>query len=268
MIYTIENDVAVLSVDTRNCEISSFRRKDKDIEYMWQGDPEYWKGRNPTLFPHVSSPENKILNFKGRDYRVNNHGFCRKSEFTFLEQGSDYLLFELRDSEETMKEYPYRFILTVRYTLKENRVNIDYEIMNYAEEKLYFGFGQHPAFNCPLVKDKQFSDYFIEFEKEDVEGGRLDLSYELFEMYPTFVIDRPQSRIFTLSDGENKVRMSVDDKYRIFAVWTPHAPFVCLEPWVNTIKEDDENTPFEARKGNICLNLNETYDIGYSLEII
>ena len=139
MIYTIYNDVAVLSVDTHACEISSFRRRDKDIEYMWRGDPAYWAGRNPTLFPHVSSPKNKIINFKGQDYKVNNHGFCRKSEFSFVEQGDDYLIFELRDNEETLKEYPYKFIMRVTYTLKENRINIDYQIVNYAEEKLYFG---------------------------------------------------------------------------------------------------------------------------------
>ena len=113
MIYTIYNDVAVLSVDTHACEICSFKRRDKDIDYMWRGDPEYWSGRNPTLFPHVSSPNNKILNFKGQDYKVTNHGFCRKSEFNFVEQGSDYLIFELRDNEETLKEYPYHFIMRV-----------------------------------------------------------------------------------------------------------------------------------------------------------
>ena len=267
MIYTLENDVAVLSVDTTNCEISSFKRKDKDIEYMWNGNPEYWKGRNPTLFPHVSSPANKILNFKGYDYKVNNHGFCRKSEFEFVQDGDDYLLFRLESNEETLKEYPYQFELYVRYTLKENRVYIDYEIINKEDGNLYFGFGQHPAFNCPLSADKNFSDYYIEFEKEDVEGYRLPLSYELFEKYPTYIINNPQSRIFTLSDGTNKVRMYIDDKYKIFALWTPHAPFVCLEPWVNTIDADDITTPFEQRD-NICLSRNEKYNIGYSFEIL
>ena len=267
MQYCLENEVAVLKVDSKNCEISSFKRKDKDIEYMWNGDPKYWSGRNPTLFPHVSSPENKILNFKGKDYKVNNHGFCRKSEFTFVEQKDNYLLFELKDNEDTLKVYPYHFDLKVKYTLKENRVYIDYEINNYDEEKLYFGFGQHPAFNCPLDKDKEFSDYHIEFEKEDVEGKVLPLNYELFEKYPTYVINNPKSRIYTLSDGTNKVVMYTEDKYKIFAIWTPHAPFVCLEPWVNTLEQNDTTTPFEERD-NICLNKGETYKIGYSFEII
>ena len=44
---------------------------------MWNGDKEYWANRNPLLFPHVSAPTNKILNFKGTDYKVNNHGFIK-----------------------------------------------------------------------------------------------------------------------------------------------------------------------------------------------
>mgnify|MGYP002868669759 CR=1 FL=1 len=267
MIYTLESECAVLKVDTFACEIASFRRKDKDIEYMWNGDPAYWANRNPLLFPHVTAPSNKILNFKGQDYKVNNHGFPRKSEFTFVEQKKDMLHFMLKDDEKTLKEYPYHFELHVFYTLKQNEVFIDYEVINKEEGKLYFGFGQHPAFNCPLDKDKKFDDYFVEFEKEDVEGSRLNLSYELFEKYPTYVINHPLSRVFTLSDGENKVVMKTDEKYKIFALWSPHAPFVCLEPWVNRIEPEDVSTPFEERD-NVVLDQGETYHIAYSFAII
>ena len=267
MIYTLENDVAILKVDTHACEIASFRRKDKDIEYMWNGDPAYWANRNPLLFPHVSAPENKILNFKGKDYKVNNHGFCRKSDFEFVEQGEDFLHFRLSDNEETLKEYPYHFELNVRYTLKENQVSIDYEVVNKEEGKLYFGFGQHPAFNCPLDKNKEFSDYWVEFEKEDVPGGKIELSYEFFNKHRTFLVKDPASRVFTLSDGENKVIMRIDDKYKLFALWTPNAPFVCLEPWVNSIDRDDLSTPFKQRDV-VRLEKGESYHIGYSLEIV
>ena len=266
MIYPLENQTAVLKVDTHACEIASFKRKDKDFEYMWNGDPAYWANRNPLLFPHVSAPSDKILNFKGRDYKVNNHGFCRKSEFSFVEQKEDELHFCLCANEETLKEYPYLFELHVRYTLKENEVKISYEVINREDGDLYFGFGQHPAFRCPIDPKKQFSDYRIEFEKEDVEGKVLPLSYELFEKYPTYIVNDPQSRRFVLTDGENSVKMEVDDKYKIFAVWTPHAPFVCLEPWVNTLEKEDHQTPFEQRDV-IKLEKGGIYSIAYGFAI-
>lgn len=268
MIYTLENNIAKLAVDTKNCEIHSFKRKDKDIEYMWNGDPKFWKGRNPTLFPHVSSPSDKILNFKGKDYKVNNHGFCRNSEFEFVEQTQGKLVFRLKDNEETYSQYPYHFELIVTYTLKDNIVSIDYDITNNDGGNMYFGFGQHPAFNCPLTSDKKFNDYYIEFDVEgDVENNRLDLSYELFDKYPTYIVNNVKSRKFTLSDSVNSVIIRTDDKYNIFAVWTPNAPFVCLEPWVNTLNTADTKV-FEDIKDNICLKDRDTYHIGYSIEIV
>ena len=266
MIYTLENDSAVLKVDTYACEIASFKRKDKDIEYMWNGDPKYWANRNPLLFPHVSAPSDKIISFKGKDYKVNNHGFCRKSEFSFVEQKEDELHFCLSANEDTLKEYPYLFELHVHYILKDNEVTIRYEVINKEDGKLYFGFGQHPAFMCPLDPKKQFSDYRIEFEKEDVGGFVLPLSYELFEKYPTYIVNDPQSRRFTLTDGENSVVMKTDEHYKIFAVWTPHAPFVCLEPWVNTLSKEDHR-PFEERE-LVVLEKGETYSISYGFAII
>lgn len=266
MIYTLENDVAIIQIDTFAAEIASFKRKDKDIEYMWNGDKKYWANRNPLLFPHVSAPSNKILNFKGKDYKVNNHGFARNSDFTMIEKGDDYLLFRLVDDDNTYSQYPYHFELDVKYTLVENRIYIDYEIIN-KEDELYFGFGQHPAFNCPIDPSKSFNDYFIEFDKDDVDNNRLDLSYELFERYPTYKIDDVKSRVFRLTDGTNSVIMYTQDKYKIFAIWTPMAPFVCLEPWVNTLGKNDLDTPFESRDV-IRLDKDEKYQIGYSFEIV
>lgn len=267
MLYTLENNIAIIQIETYAAQIASFKRKDKDIEYMWNGDPKYWANKNPLLFPHVSAPSNKILNFKGKDYKVNNHGFARNSQFEFIEKGNDYLLLRLKDNDITFSQYPYHFELYVRYTLIENEIKIEYEVINTEDGDLYFGFGQHPAFNCPLDNSKNFNDYYIEFEKDDVLNNRLDLSYELFEKYPTYLINDCKSKQFELSDGVNSVIMNVDDKYNIFAIWTPHAPFVCLEPWVNTIKKDDLDTPFESRDV-IKLNKGEKYNIAYSFKIV
>lgn len=266
MIYTLESNNAVLKVDTRNCEVASFKRKDKDIEYMWGGSSEYWANRNPILFPHIGSPKDKILNFKGTDYKVNNHGFLRNSEFVLVEQSDDYLTFEFNDNEESYKQYPYHFKMIVKYTLKDNEVIIDYRIINKEEGKLYFGFGLHPAFNCPLDENKSFSDYWIEFDEDDVQGKRLMLSYELFDKYPTYIIENPLSRKISLSDGDNKVVMSINDKFKTFALWTPKAPFICLEPWINTFDYEESNQ-FEKLSNMLVLDKDEEYKVGYSYKV-
>ena len=81
MQFTLQNKTARIVLDTHAAEIHSFQRKDKDFEYMWNGNPEYWAGRNPVLFPQVSSHDSKINIYKGKEYAMGNHGFARNSEF-------------------------------------------------------------------------------------------------------------------------------------------------------------------------------------------
>ena len=53
--FTMQNDKVTVVIDEQASEIHSFKNNKTGIEYMWQGDPAFWKGRNPTLFPMVGS---------------------------------------------------------------------------------------------------------------------------------------------------------------------------------------------------------------------
>ena len=47
-------------VETRGGELVSFNKDGK--EYIWSGDPAYWTGRNPNLFPVVGNlKDGKIM---------------------------------------------------------------------------------------------------------------------------------------------------------------------------------------------------------------
>ena len=62
----IENELAVVEVKTQAAEITSFYDKEKNIEHMWQGDPQFWAGRNPILFPMVGSTWTKDYQIDGK----------------------------------------------------------------------------------------------------------------------------------------------------------------------------------------------------------
>ncbi|MBR5268786.1 MAG: aldose 1-epimerase family protein, partial [Lachnospiraceae bacterium] len=87
-------------VETRGGELVSFKNKEGK-EYIWSGDPAYWTGRNPNLFPVVGNLKEGKVEINGKQYEMGRHGFARTSEFTVLEQGEDYVIFELCESEET-----------------------------------------------------------------------------------------------------------------------------------------------------------------------
>ena len=297
MIYTLENDIAVLKVDTKACEIASFRRKDKDIEYMWDGDPAYWANRNPLLFPHVSAPSNKILNFKGEDYKVNNHGFCRKSEFQFVEQSEDCLHFRLCDNEESRKKYPFSFELEITHRLEGRKVTVEWKVTNpSADEPLYFSIGGHPAFNCPVDAGTKKTDYFIRFdghEKDasipyvlidqpsqgiDVEhvqqlpldGGYIPITDTTFDR-DAYIFDEGTVQTATLCypDKTPFVTLSAPG-FPSFGVWSkPHtdAPFVCLEPWIGRCDNMGFDGELPQKYGEQCAEPGQVFEASYTIEV-
>lgn len=253
MLYTIENDLLTLSVSTTACEMHSLKRKGSDYEYLWNGDPAYWKGRNPLLFPQVSSTSTKTNIIDGKEYPMGNHGFARNSEFELVSNEDNKLVFFLKDNEETHKQYPFSFEIYVTYSLKENSVLIDYEVVNTNDRKMPFGFGLHPGFMC----DEGLKDSYVTFNN----GHEFKLNFD--QLYPTY-FEEPMPSSATLHTNGHEIKLDFDG-FKHLALWSPNGPFVCIEPWMNLNVRDDR--PFEEREENIVLEPSDSFKIGYSITV-
>ena len=86
------------------------------------------------------------------------HGFASASEFTILEQKTDSLFLSLKENEETLKNYPFRFELRIRYALKDDGLSVSFEVINDYDEPLPFNLGFHPGFRLekPLEQYRVF----------------------------------------------------------------------------------------------------------------
>ena len=253
MLYTIENDLLTLSVSTTACEMHSLKRKGSDYEYLWNGDPTYWKGRNPLLFPQVSSTSTKTNIIDGKEYPMGNHGFARNSEFELVSDKNNKLVFLLKDNEETHKQYPFSFEIYVTYSLKDNSVLIDYEVVNTNDRKMPFGFGLHPGFMC----DEGLKDSYVTFNN----GHEFKLNFD--QLYPTY-FEEPMPSSATLHTNGHEIKLDFDG-FKHLALWSPNGPFVCIEPWMNLNVRDDR--PFEEREENIVLEPGASFKIGYSITV-
>lgn len=253
MLYTIENDLLTLSVSTTACEMHSLKRKGSDYEYLWNGDPTYWKGRNPLLFPQVSSTSTKTNIIDGKEYPMGNHGFARNSEFELVSDKNNKLVFLLKDNEETHKQYPFSFEIYVTYSLKDNAVLIDYEVVNTNDRKMPFGFGLHPGFMC----DEGLKDSYVTFNN----GHEFKLNFD--QLYPTY-FEEPMPSSATLHTNGHEIKLDFDG-FKHLALWSPNGPFVCIEPWMNLNVRDDR--PFEEREENIVLEPGASFKIGYSITV-
>ena len=151
-------------VDTMGGELVSLRDAG-GTEYIWGGDPAYWSGRNPILFPIVGALKDGAVRIGGKSYQMDRHGFARRMEFAAVEQGADYAELELRDTAETLARYPFPFSLRVRHQLTQDGFFTRFRVANTGTESMPFCIGAHTAFRCPLAEGEKFEDYRLVFDR-------------------------------------------------------------------------------------------------------
>src|SRR5215212_9901715 len=80
-------------------------------DLLWDGDPAFWTGRSPLLFPVVGRVHDDRILVDGGTYDLPKHGFARNSRFEIVDARPTQCTFRLISSEATLKRYPYPFRL-------------------------------------------------------------------------------------------------------------------------------------------------------------
>ena len=279
MIYTIDNGKTKLKVNSIGAEVRSVICFGK--ERAWQNETGEWAGCAILLFPFAGFNH---LFFDGKDYGIQKHGFCRNEEFSLIEQGSDYIEFELTANERTKEIYPFYFSFKVKYSLAENGYDISYTVKNLGDKIMPLACGGHESFAI----DKEVPDYYVEFEKnekfdfllanrgglltgeieEHGEGTILSLEEEFTSNSSTVILADINSRKATLRDKKTKERI-VEIGFVGFEnllLWHPHgSKMLCIEPWQCLPSYVDEKKEFGERKG--VINLSPESEVSFTRTI-
>ena len=265
-----------ITAGTSSAVINSFGAELKSLilngkELMWSGDPKYWKKTSPVLFPAVGGLKDGCTVIDGEMYAMTKHGFARDNEFECTSEVGSSLIFTLSENAETLKMFPFRFNLSLCYTLTENALEIVYQVENKSAAAMPFCIGAHPAFACPS-EGWSFDDYRLVFqEKETVCSPVLDTRTRLFKKdggvwrlknsneyplsYPLFDNDVLYFRgivsksVALLDNSDSGVRLTWEG-FNSLGVWTPagmNAPFVCVEPWCGCDDFEDSSGDFRDK---------------------
>lgn len=244
----------------------------RGAERLWNGDPAYWKGRAPVLFPYAGGLIGDSLVHEGRTYEgCPKHGFARFCEFSLGTVKKDEASFTLTEKNEN---YPFDYAFTVRYALEGKSILVDYTCLNTGSKPLYYSVGCHEAYSAP----GGIEHYRLAFPEEEsflcspVIGSQI--SHDAFPAAPKgktlplkeeqFTIDAMvflglKSRKARLENDLNGDWVEVSyEGFPYLLVWkVPKAPYVCIEPWVNPPAFTDGTAVFRDREGIQCLGPGE-----------
>jgi galactose mutarotase-like enzyme len=224
-------------------------------EYMSDGDPAFWHGRAPLLFPIVGRLNEDRLRLEGTHYPMLKHGFARKSDFTLIEQSGDAARFRLTDSAETRAQYPFAFELDAHFRLESATLHMMVTVRNTGDTDLPFSFGYHPAFAWPLPGGGARSDHHVRFEADEpaalsrltpegliqpdlipspVNGNHLALADMLFERDALIWKTLTSRQLSYGAPGHTGLNIAFPDTDWL-GIWTkPGASFICIEPWAGS----------------------------------
>ncbi len=280
---------AVLGLD--GAQINSLEKG--GIQYLWQGDGQWWSGQAPVCFPIVGVlPGNESTAF-GKRVNMKRHGVARINPFQVLDSAENSITFIQQSSEKTKESFPFDYELRIKYTINGSTLTNEYTVINTGTEKLPFVIGGHPAFNCPLDRDEVFEDYSVIFDKpvtkpclrpdhnsglvdaskqyDVMKGGNtLPLKHSLFEENDALIFENCEAKAVTLLGKNGKgVRLEFQDMNNLL-VWSAvgNAPFVALEPWTGISSCSDEDGVFEHKRGMTVLEPNETISFKFKITMI
>ena len=286
----LENDELKVIINYFGAEICSIKKKDTDVEYMWNADEKYWKRNAPVLFPFVGSLKNKEYLYDGKTYPMGQHGFARDMEFALVSNNGKEAWFSLSSDDSTYEKYPFAFTLEIGYVLEGNRLKVIWRVINEDDKNMYFSIGGHPAFMCPLNGQGKQTDYFITFDtdkdlvysklsenglvykKDNVlktNGGKLSISGNLFDE-DALVIENHQAHKVSLCNPEGNPYLTVEFDAPLFGIWSPakkNAPFICIEPWYGRCDSEEFSGTLEEREYGHLLEPAEDFEVSYDITI-
>lgn len=290
MISILENNLIKITASTSGGELHSIIGKNTNTEFLWTGNPEYWKYHSPILFPIVGKVNNGKYFIDNKCFELPQHGLARLQEFKLICASNDKLTYELIYSEDTLKIYPYKFSLKISYELIDNSVKVSYIIKNIDNQEIYFSIGAHPAFICPMQANETIDDYYFEFNVEETDsimelnpinglythnrlnnpckGKILPISKDLFKN-DALVFDRLKSNDITLKSKNHNMSLSMNfEGFPYLGLWSipTGAPFVCIEPWLGHADFEDFTGNFKSKAGVQKLDINK--EVTYSYTII
>ncbi|HEX4052222.1 MAG TPA: aldose 1-epimerase family protein [Steroidobacteraceae bacterium] len=248
---TLASGSLTAQVDPLGAQLSILRdASGRDL--LWDGNPAFWTGRSPLLFPIVGALAGGRYRIGEKVYALPRHGFARGRQFEIVSTSPSEAILRLKADDQTLLVYPFQFELQVRYEIADTTLQVTTSVINRGDLPMPASFGYHPAFRWPLPFGRPRAAHTIEFDLDEpapirrlnsaglvkpeayptpIHARRLVIEDELF-LDDAVILDavRSQAVSYGASSGPRLALRFPDTPY--LGLWSkPGAPFICIEPW-------------------------------------
>ena len=277
---TLKNNIMSVEISEKGAEMR--RVTVNGEERLWSGDPAFWTGTAPVMFPICGGLPDDKFTYAGKEYTLIKHGFARLTDFEVEKQNGLSATFLLKSNAETLKMYPWEFEFRITYSLKGSRIKIDYDVKNLSDDTMYVSPGAHEAYACP----EGIADYDVIFENKETlyscelvgnlisenripiikDTDTLPLYYSYFAV-DALVFKDLKSRFATLRNRKTGKSTSVSfEGFDYFLLWTkPQAGYICMEPWTGIPPMIGSDKDITEKEGITAVKAGDTLKATHSI---
>jgi galactose mutarotase-like enzyme len=286
MTVTLSNDHLKAQISSQGAELVRLC-DEQGRDLLWDGDPAFWTGRSPLLFPIVGRLRNDQARIDGHIYSMKQHGFARTLAFEIVDAAPEFCRFRLNASDATREQFPFDFRFDMTYRLDGGRLIFVASILNPEDRSLPVSFGFHPALRWPLPYGGERNAHEIRFEAAEpaslhtlsdgligaasrptpVHSDRLQLHDDLFQDGALVWSELASRQVRYGVPSHRSITVSFPDMPHL-GIWTkPGAGYVCLEPWQGYADPVGFEGEFKDKPGIVMIPAGESREFSMGIEL-
>lgn len=211
-------------------------------EFLYRDDenlnsPERPRCGIPFLFPIFGRLTNSSYTWDGKKYEMAIHGFGHTCQWQVAEHREDTLSLVLETSDDTLSQYPFRFRVTLDFTVQNGILSIRQTYDNLGNTPMPYNYGFHPYFLTEKLENIQVeitADTFFDFAAGAKAFGHGTVSLTLPEGAPetgaAFMGVHGPTVLHNETEGK-RLTMEFDDSFHTHVLWNLGGKkFLCVEP--------------------------------------
>lgn len=191
----------------------------------------------PFLFPIFGRLQDGKYTWNGTEYTMAIHGFGHTSSWEVVAQGDSMLRLVLEANESTLFQYPFRFRVTLEFTLEQGALTIRQTYENLDVKPMPYNYGFHPYFLTEALENLRVettADTFFDFAVGGKVFGRGSISLSMPEGAPetgAAFMGVHGPTILGNDEERKRLTMEFDESFHTHVLWSQAGKkFLCVEP--------------------------------------